>query len=150
MNKTLITWLLVQSFFNQVIANPVFSFDPMNGNLMNQCSRRAPKYDYQFKPTEEEISAAEHTLHEISRLKTKLCGKPYLVKSPHKFVRQYIGYSYKSNKFLYLNALITDSPTNKAPMIVCDCGPSNWGVTFDLKNKSFNDLIVSEGKGLCE
>jgi hypothetical protein len=108
--------------------------------LIRQCSRGAPSDVSGFwNPTAAQVNEIEKRLPGFVRQS----GHDVFSGS----LRQYIGFTSRNKKFIYLNAfpksaLEIKHPTNwkTAVFTVCDGGDHFWGVEFDPSTKTFHNL----------
>jgi hypothetical protein len=121
--------------------------------LLKQCSRASPDSVTGFwVVTPKDINLLEVNFRKILLLKAKQCclinGNLGTLKQ---ICYQYIGVIIKNKKYIYINAFAVDQDEldsylkrwKNDPIIICDGGTSEWGVLFDLKQKSFCQLAFN-------
>jgi hypothetical protein len=123
-------------------AQPLFIIlKPSQGpELLDQCSRSAP----------EQVSGFWHPArHQIQELEAGLPGfisshpNGKLVPPLSQFNRQYTGFIQGGKKYIYGNffsASLIKSKYISNPVVVCDGGPSFWGVVYSIESKTFQEL----------
>jgi hypothetical protein len=119
--------------------------------VLHQCSRGVPaKVDGTWRPTEEQIASLERLLPPALHAATKALRLPY--RPTNDFRRQYLGIIGGSRKRIYVNAFPRDSGDpvldgvpaarkfdwHRQAVVVCDGGPTFFGVEYDPVAKSFS------------
>ena len=119
--------------------------------LLRQCSRNTPMKVSEFwTPSSEQISALESLLPSaISRRK----AEGLVVPPDGSYHRQYIGIIQAGRRLIYGNFYHSPdvSPPSaqqqaEAAVVVCDGGPSFWGVVFDPESGVFSEFSFN-GEG---
>jgi hypothetical protein len=112
--------------------------------LLLQCSRPAPQGATSYwEPSEAEIVELERALVEYL---DQLTGaeRPPLGLTYH---RQYIGFARNGIKLIYGNFYPGTEEVaefeNIRAALVCDGGPSRWGVTYDPATRNFSGLAFN-------
>jgi hypothetical protein len=131
-----------QSYRFSFPAGKRFVLPAANANgLFWQCSRRAPERagDY-WEPSDAELDAMEERL--VVYLESRAAKDFPPIGIPYH--RQYIGFVRDGQRFIYGNFYpggdeVRESE-RKTPLVICDGGPSLWGVAYDVAGGTFSDL----------
>lgn len=136
-----ITWGETQSF--QFPANARFIFPASKGALLlQQCSRNTPKDISGFwEPSPKEIERLEELLvrYLAAREKSRTSVPPKDIQ----YHRQYVGIVRAGVRLIYGNFYSGGAPRDAektGPAIVCDGGPSHWGIVFNPQTGEFEEL----------
>ena len=102
--------------------------------MLRQCSRATPaNVTGYWTPDKAAINQLE------AALQTFLKGEAIPPEQPYH--RQYIGIIVAGKKLIYGNFYPEEhESTDQTPLIVCDGGPSYWGIVFDPASGQFSDL----------
>ncbi len=104
-------------------------------SLLAQCSRETPsKGGEAWTPSVEDILALESLLPEALRLSRHIRG-PDFSKAPNGWKRQYVGIVRNGRRLVYGNFFPsheTQWPSRTEAVVVCDGGPSFFGVEYDV------------------
>ena len=121
--------------------------------LIKQCSRfSVEKVDGFFNIVESEITDLEVNFKKLYKLKsTNCCNKGYKISDLKHYGYQYVGVIVNGEKYIYINAFDIESSEmflnsddwKTKPLIICDGGPSYWGVLYNIKKKKFKDLSMN-------
>jgi hypothetical protein len=122
-------------------------------SLLSQCSRGAPAGVSRFwSPSTEQIQRLESLLPGYVRAEA---GADRRIPDNVEYHRQYIGIVVNDRRLIYgnfypasvldlfLDARRSDQPRideKSTPVVVCDGGPSFWGIVFDPESNEFRDL----------
>jgi len=144
MRKQLALCLALLGFCSPVVAESNFFILPAEKGaaLLQQCSRSTPQGVEGFwKPSAAEISGMENRL--VLFLKT---DPSKIVLSD--FRRQYVGFSRGGKRYIYGNFYRASLPVtlkneDMEPVMVCDGGPSFWGIVFSVDTKEFQELAFN-------
>ena len=110
--------------------------------LLDQCSRGTPEADEgTWTPSPADIAALERALP--AALATQ--GRPELAGAPQGWNRQYVGIVRGGRRYIYGNFFPEDvtghsrdpDQWRREPVIVCDGGPSFFGVEYDVEARRF-------------
>jgi uncharacterized protein len=109
--------------------------------LLQQCSRNTPDAVTDFwEPSEAEVDNLEKRLAlYLAALEKGGSQRP----PAGKYSRQYIGVISHGIRLIYGNYFAPEfggDPGTTRAMVICDGGPSLWGVAFDPKTNIFGDL----------
>jgi hypothetical protein len=135
------TWGETLSF--QFPANARFIFPASKGALLlQQCSRNTPKdISGLWEPSPKEIERFEKLLVHYLAHREKT-GAPLPPKGMQ-YHRQYVGIIKADVRMIYGNFYPGGAPRkaeNTGPAIVCDGGPSHWGIVFNPQTGEFEEL----------
>ena len=124
-------------------ANARFIFPASKGALLlQQCSRNTPKDISGFwEPSPKEIERLEALL--VRYLADREKSRAFLPPKGMQYHRQYVGIVRAGVRMIYGNFYPGGAPrdTEKTgPAIVCDGGPSHWGIVFDPQTGEFREL----------
>lgn len=135
------TWGETLSF--QFPANARFIFPASKGALLlQQCSRNTPKDISGFwEPSPKEIERLEELLvrYLAAREKSRTSVPPKGIQ----YHRQYVGIVRAGVRLIYGNFYSGGTPRDAektGPAIVCDGGPSHWGIVFNPQTGEFEEL----------
>jgi hypothetical protein len=150
--KTLISLLLLITTFGTAYgethsfvfpSNARFIFPASKGaSLLHQCSRHTPKDVSLFwEPSPKEIERLEQFLviYLAGREKSQAVVPPKGVQ----YHRQYVGIVKAGVRMIYGNFYIGGKPQvaeKTSPAIICDGGPSRWGIVFNPQTGEFEEL----------
>lgn len=123
--------------------------------LSHQCSRSAPEPGEPFwSPTPAQVEELDKRLPDYLRQQKQGAHAEHL----SKYLRQYVGFTGKGRKLIYLNAFPTEmvdmlcrsgvktgsgdcrNPWRTQGVFVCDGGDDFWGVEYDPESKAFSGL----------
>ena len=113
--------------------------------LFRQCSRDTPRPGSSFwLPTSDQIAELESRLPQlIAAQATPNKSTPSTV---GEYARQYAGFTLSGTRLIYGSffpkSWLNATPRNGA-IVICDGGPHVWGVVYDPRQKSFQDLRVN-------
>ena len=129
--------------------------------LIKQCSRSSPEnIEGFFKLSERDIDVVSEHFERIYKLRSRQCcnAKGRVVRvgrvgNLEEYIFQFTGVIIKEKKHLYINAfdreeldfILKDYDWHKIAVIICDGGPSYWGVLFNLEKKKFHKLAMNGG-----
>jgi hypothetical protein len=108
--------------------------------LLQQCSRNTPSAVTAFwQPSEADIVTLEDRLVLFLEGQTKRASQRPPAGT---YDRQYTGVVSKGVRLIYGSFYSPrfGDPGASRPMIICDGGPSLWGVVFDPKTNTFSNL----------
>ena len=117
--------------------------------LLNQCSRGTPgPIETTWTPSAQDVAQLESRL--LPYLRDQRPAAYPEGKTPD-LIRRYAGYVIKGRRVIYLDAAVPESlgysvtETYELPdkpyNSVCDGGPSFFGVEYDVKAKTFSNLL---------
>ena len=115
--------------------------DAEAASVLKQCSRLAPvSNDGYWTPDSNQTGILEENLlkHLSARKEAGLRVPP-----DNQYARQYIGFKKDGRDYIYGNfyplreAFYSESPHRA--FVVCDGGPSFWGVVFDVERQVFDE-----------
>jgi hypothetical protein len=123
--------------------------------LLRQCSRSTTpkKVKTYWKPMQNDIEHLENNFNKLYGQSSKTCcifGRT--IDSLQKFGFQYAGVIMNRRKYIYINAFPLSMldyykernfDLTKQPVVVCDGGPSLWGVLFDIEKLEFSSLAFN-------
>lgn len=124
-----------------------FVLSPSLGkDVLSQCSRPTPSEVSEFwKPPSQDIEELELALPKYLDTREKI-GQPAPPKG-QAYHRQYIGFTSKSERFIYGNFYPTSAAIGfwkdkqaKLAFGVCDGGPVFWGIVFRVSTKTFEQI----------
>ena len=110
--------------------------------LLNQCSRGTPDADEgTWPPSPDDIAALERALPTALAAQ----GRPELAQAPQGWKRQYVGIVRSGRRYIYGNFFPEDVTQasgdperwRREPVIVCDGGPSFFGIEYDVDSGRF-------------
>jgi hypothetical protein len=110
--------------------------------LLKQCSRQAPEGATDFwQPSIAELDELERLLFmNLAFREKKGAGLP----PKATYHRQYVGFKKGKVRYIYGNfypdKFSKNANENGEPLLVCDGGPSFWGVVFRIDAKQFEEL----------
>ncbi|MEQ9376067.1 MAG: hypothetical protein RIG68_12860 [Imperialibacter sp.] len=129
------------------------SLDSVHGKaLMMQCSRPAPDNVQAFwKINRADRLVLEQHLKAIRKEKSDYGRDGSVIAEFDSYALQYLGVTIKGQRYIYINALRISKksadeeyPNWRSCVIrVCDGGQAYWGVLFNLKTKSFEQLYFN-------
>jgi uncharacterized protein len=108
--------------------------------LLEQCSRNTPgAVSAYWEPSETEIDNLEKELVRYMAAREKVGSERPPAGAYH---RQYVGVISYGIRLIYGNFYLPGfgDPGTTRPMMICDGGPSLWGVVFDPKTNTFSDM----------
>jgi hypothetical protein len=150
--RTLISLLLLITTFDTACgetqsfvfpSNAHFIFPASKGaSLLHQCSRRTPKDVSAFwEPSPKEIECLEQLL--VSYLSDREKSQAVVPPKVVQYHRQYVGIVKAGIRMIYGNFYIGGKPQvaeKTGPAIICDGGPSHWGIVFNPQTGEFEEL----------
>ena len=110
--------------------------------IFEQCSRSAPNAKSEiWTPSEEDIQELESLLPKYLEGR----NKPHSETPPQgEYHRQYVGFIQNGERYIYGNFYQAESWTagseSSHAVRVCDGGPSFWGIVFQVRTKTFQDI----------
>lgn len=134
-------WAETQSFLFP--ANARFIFPASKGApLLQQCSRNTPKNISGFwEPSPKEIERLEKLL--VYYLADREKARAPVPPRGMQYHRQYVGIVRAGVRMIYGNFYPGGAPREAektGPAIICDGGPSHWGVVFNPQTGEFEEL----------
>ena len=127
--------------------------------LLHQCSRETPRdVDEFWQPTSQDIENVEQTVRDFFANPEESPDKDtknIIVYMQHHYItsfnRQYIGFIKDNQKYIYGNFYpdnvpkIPDNPVDEhfVPIIMCDGGPSFWGIVYGVSTKRIQDIAIN-------
>ena len=128
------------------------------GELVRQCSRTGPEGAHSFfTPRAREITAVETATAKALR---GVSSQDYISPrdsdllafdwpdDPSLYNRQYVGYVRDGRRKIYGNFVPTRfGPSSSEPVVVCDGGPSLFGVEFDILSGTVERIAFNGGRG---
>jgi hypothetical protein len=110
--------------------------------LLEQCSRTAPKADTFWTPSREDIARLEKLLPDYVKVNSpRYCSNLYNKLTEYRF--QYGGIVVNGRKLIYVNAFHVNigGETWRTEFIgICDGACNAWGVEFDVESEIFSDI----------
>ncbi|HEY3814113.1 MAG TPA: hypothetical protein VGL66_12885 [Caulobacteraceae bacterium] len=107
--------------------------ESQTNTLLAQCSRSSPHADAPWSPPPAEIRRLETELP--AALAPEVVNEPHLAKAPTGWRRQYVGFLKHGRHMIYGNYFKAwgenDLDWRSQAMMVCDGGPSFFGVEYD-------------------
>jgi hypothetical protein len=143
--RRFLTIILCFLFSCSVSAGELFVIlNPSQGTaLLRQCSRSAPQHVSSFwSPESSQIQALETALPIF--LSSHPTGKR--LRPLAEFKRQYVGFIQDGKKYIYGNfypAGLRGGEIDSTAVVVCDGGPSFWGVVYSMEDGTFQDLAFN-------
>lgn len=114
--------------------------------LFEQCSRRAPQPSGPlWLPSSSEIAALEQDLLTYM----EALGEANFADSRWSrsaYRGQYVGFGDGNERYIYgsyTNRDLTDVFVSGKPIIMCDGGPSSWGILYRIEGSVFSDFAVN-------
>ncbi len=123
--------------------------------LVQQCSRAAPAAEATWQPSPSDIARLEADLPRLEGLQsTECCISGQSIKNVDAYLRQYVGLVVARKRYIYVNAIPLQSFDNWPPQVplpnwrttahvICDGGPSHWGVLYDPVTRQFSELAFN-------
>lgn len=111
--------------------------------LFKQCSRQSPSANGYWNPTNGDIEKLELLWPKFMVPQARKMKLP--MKMPlQNFYRQYAGFMRNGRRVIYINAFqYPDAKWKQQAVVVCDGGPSFFGVEFDVKSQQFTNLAFN-------
>jgi hypothetical protein len=113
--------------------------------LFRQCSRDTPRPGSSFwLPSSDQIAELESRLPQF--IGTQATPDKLTPSTVGEYARQYVGFTLRGTRLIY-GSFFPKSWLSVAPrsgaIVICDGGPHVWGVVYDPRKKSFQDLRVN-------
>lgn len=123
--------------------NSRFIFPASKGaQLLQQCSRRTPDAVTGFwEPSPGEIERLERLLVNYLAIREKL--RTPIPPKGVQYHRQYVGIVKAGVRMIYGNFYldrVSQKSEKTEPAIICDGGPSHWGIVFNPQTGEFEEL----------
>ena len=126
------------------------------GELLHQCSRDAPKEaDGYWQPSPEDIDEVESSLQKFIKAPENSSSTGLLEVAKQysvMFHRQYVGFIKNGERYVYGNfyserevvGISKTAPVDELkPMVVCDGGPSFWGIVYRVSTKRIESIAFN-------